>query len=82
MLILTDSLTCRRALRVQSLSYVDLKGNTYKREVGALLNNITYDRESGSLADGHSPFQSPFQAPIAKAAPEQMAFRLPGARSH
>ncbi|KAL4265299.1 Peptide-N4-(N-acetyl-beta-glucosaminyl)asparagine amidase A [Pleurotus pulmonarius] len=32
------------------LSYVDLAGNTYNREVNAALNVITLDKQSGSLA--------------------------------
>jgi hypothetical protein len=32
-------------------SYSDSAGNTYNRRVNASLNNITFDEESGTLAD-------------------------------
>ena len=36
--------------------YLDAKGNTYTRSVGAALNNITYDHIGGSLATGRWGF--------------------------
>jgi hypothetical protein len=35
-----------------TISYVDTKGGSYYRSVGAVLNNITHNTESGSLATG------------------------------
>ncbi|TFY80830.1 hypothetical protein EWM64_g3177 [Hericium alpestre] len=59
-----------------TLTYIDLAGNTYDREVTAFLNNITFDHQGGSLAPGaavHEPFSlAPSQA-VVKA-------RLPGGR--
>ncbi|KAL0946894.1 hypothetical protein HGRIS_013058 [Hohenbuehelia grisea] len=60
------------------LSYVDLAGNTYSRQVNAVLNNITLDRQSGSLAPHqtvHFPIIGPFKdATFGRA-------RLPGGRT-
>lgn len=33
-----------------TFGYVDLHGNTYARKVNAAYNNITFDKETGSLA--------------------------------
>ncbi|KDR81615.1 hypothetical protein GALMADRAFT_59305 [Galerina marginata CBS 339.88] len=42
-------------------SYSDLAGNTYSRTVNAVLNNITLDKQSGSLAPASAPRQAPLQ---------------------
>jgi len=42
-------------------SYSDLAGNTYSRTVNAALNNITLDKQSGSLAPASAPHQGPLQ---------------------
>lgn len=40
-----------------TLTYIDLAGNTYDREVNALNDNITSDHQGGSLAG--APFLFP-----------------------
>ncbi|KAF8964688.1 peptide N-acetyl-beta-D-glucosaminyl asparaginase amidase A-domain-containing protein [Flammula alnicola] len=40
-------------------SYSDAVGNTFSRVVDAVLNNITFDKQSGSLAPISSPHQFP-----------------------
>ncbi|TBU49086.1 peptide N-acetyl-beta-D-glucosaminyl asparaginase amidase A-domain-containing protein [Dichomitus squalens] len=57
-------------------SYVDLKGNTYDREVTAVDNNITSDHQGGSLAPT-TAFKFPgfAQTPLSIPTP-----RFPGAR--
>ncbi|TDL27476.1 hypothetical protein BD410DRAFT_782559 [Rickenella mellea] len=61
-----------------TLTYVDLAGNTYDREVNAALNNITFDHEGGSLARGtpRFPFFPKSTASISG------AVRFPGLRLH
>lgn len=59
-----------------TFSYVDTKGNTYVRAVGAALNNITYDHQSGSLAPSTAPHFPGF--PLEKLALGSV--RLPGGR--
>ncbi|PPQ93318.1 hypothetical protein CVT25_014447 [Psilocybe cyanescens] len=57
-------------------SYVDQAGNTYSRVVDAVLNNITFDKQSGSLAPTSPPRHAPlpsFTGSVGKA-------RLPSAR--
>ncbi|KAA1471171.1 hypothetical protein DENSPDRAFT_96775 [Dentipellis sp. KUC8613] len=60
-----------------TLTYVDLKGNTFDREVNAFLNNITFDHQGGSLA------RSPAVKEPASLSPAQavMKVRLPGGRT-
>ncbi|CAA7271697.1 unnamed protein product [Cyclocybe aegerita] len=58
-------------------SYVDATGNTYSRSVDAVLNNITLDIESGTLAPAlaaQKPLVQPFSGFVGKAA------RLPNGR--
>ncbi len=60
------------------LSYVDLAGNTYNREVNAALNVITLDKQSGSLAPAQ---QTTLQK--ATVSPKEATFgsvRLPGGK--
>lgn len=60
-----------------SLTYVDTAGNTYNRQVNAVLNNITFDQEGGSLAPStrtHFPSFSPQTKTFGDA-------RLPGGRT-
>lgn len=60
--------------------YDDAKGNTYWRRVDAAYNKITYDREGGNLAHGHS---HPLDAPTGEAqniTDLGDSFRLPGGR--
>ncbi|EIN07360.1 hypothetical protein PUNSTDRAFT_89610 [Punctularia strigosozonata HHB-11173 SS5] len=61
-----------------TFSYIDGKGNTYFREVGAALNNITYDHVSGSLATGGwSWFEFPSFSPKAAATMKLAGARVP-----
>ncbi|KAF5331091.1 hypothetical protein D9619_005764 [Psilocybe cf. subviscida] len=61
-----------------TFNYVDDAGNTYSRVVDAVLNNITFDKQTGSLAPRAPRPQPPF-----KLNPAQAGFttpRLPNAR--
>lgn len=58
------------------LIYADAAGNTYRREVNAVLNNITFDKESGSLAPTTQARLTPVQV-ISGSAGQA---RLPGGR--
>ncbi|KAF7304886.1 Peptide-N4-(N-acetyl-beta-glucosaminyl)asparagine amidase A [Mycena kentingensis (nom. inval.)] len=49
-LVFRHTLTITDKQTNESFSYVDTKGNTYQRRVNAVLNNITLDEVSGSLA--------------------------------
>ncbi|EJD44049.1 hypothetical protein AURDEDRAFT_88240 [Auricularia subglabra TFB-10046 SS5] len=55
---------------VNSIKYLDLRGNTYTRDVAVTNNTISYDREGGSLAGRPFKFvgqQSPSRATTAGA---------------
>ncbi|KAH8117599.1 peptide N-acetyl-beta-D-glucosaminyl asparaginase amidase A-domain-containing protein [Phellopilus nigrolimitatus] len=60
-----------------SLVYADTAGNTFDREVSAVLNNITADHQGGSLAPA-SAFSLP-GAPLTQAVLGEVA-RFPGGR--
>ncbi|KAF8902138.1 peptide N-acetyl-beta-D-glucosaminyl asparaginase amidase A-domain-containing protein [Gymnopilus junonius] len=57
-------------------SYVDQGGNTFSRTVDAVLNNITFDKQSGSL----TPTSSPHQFPLPPFSGFAGAVRLPNNR--
>jgi len=58
-----------------TFDYVDLKGNTYTRDVDAAYDVITYDKQSGSLPTTNLPTF----APLSKSPPVPGA-RLPGGK--
>ncbi|OJA19047.1 hypothetical protein AZE42_06312 [Rhizopogon vesiculosus] len=58
-----------------TLTYVDLKGNTYTRDVDAAYDVITYDMQSGSLADTTLPI-----FPWVSQPQSMPAARLPGGK--
>jgi hypothetical protein len=58
-----------------TFNYVDLKGNTYTRDVDAAYDVITYDQQSGSLATTSLPTFSQASIP-----PPMPAARLPGGK--
>ncbi|PPR06641.1 hypothetical protein CVT26_001183 [Gymnopilus dilepis] len=59
-----------------AFSYVDQAGNTFFRTVDAVLNNITLDKQSGTL----SPASSPHQFPLPPFSGFAGAARLPNNR--
>ncbi|OCH93367.1 hypothetical protein OBBRIDRAFT_885512 [Obba rivulosa] len=60
-----------------TFSYADRAGNTYSREVGAALNNIIYDHQSGSLAPNAPPHFPSFSPQLSMSSTNP---RLPGGR--
>ncbi|KAF9564641.1 hypothetical protein CPC08DRAFT_660179 [Agrocybe pediades] len=57
-------------------SYADSAGNTYQRTVDAVLNNITFDKQTGSLA----PLPAPHQFPVLPFQDASGKARLPNGR--
>lgn len=79
-LVRTPDGTTGNGANENQFSYGDAEGNTYWRRVNAAYNHITYDREGGSLARGHS---HPWGIPTPDAqnvAGLEDSFRLPGGR--
>jgi hypothetical protein len=60
-----------------TISYLDTKGGTYYRSVGAYRNNITHDSETGSLARGGF-WGLPWSASKGKGMTSLGEARLPG----
>lgn len=74
---ITDSGNFGNGTSKNTFSYADTKGNTYTRQVDASLNNVTYDKQGGSLAPSTAPHFPGF--PLSKLA--LGSCRLPGGRS-
>jgi hypothetical protein len=79
-LVRTPGGTTGNGTNENQLRYNDAEGNTYWRRVNAAYNNITYDREGGSLTHGNG---HPWGVPTAEVQNVEGlgdTFKLPGGR--